>query len=85
MTEPALDLVIAALAKIRETNDHFPRASRTVLAQLQTAIWWPLPCAKSGGNTRRTKQNYLSRFANACAFAGNARILPARAHKPFSA
>jgi DNA polymerase len=38
MTEPALDLVIAALAKIRETNDHFPRASRTVLAQLQTAI-----------------------------------------------
>jgi uracil-DNA glycosylase len=36
MTEPALDLVIAALAKIRETNDHFPRASRTVLAQLQT-------------------------------------------------
>jgi DNA polymerase len=37
MTEPALDLVIAALAKIRETNDHCPRASRTVLAQLQTA------------------------------------------------
>src|SRR6266516_1886373 len=36
MTEPALDLVIAALAKIRETNNHFPRASRTVLAQLQT-------------------------------------------------
>jgi len=36
MTEPALDLVIAALEKIRETNDRFPSASRTVLAQLRT-------------------------------------------------
>ena len=38
MTQPALDFVIAALAKIRETNDHFPRASRTVLAQLQVTL-----------------------------------------------
>src|SRR4029077_9906505 len=37
MTEPALDFVIAALEKIRETNDHVPRASRIVLARLQTA------------------------------------------------
>jgi DNA polymerase len=36
MTEPALDLVIAALEKIRETNDRFPNASRSVLARLQT-------------------------------------------------
>ena len=36
MTEPALDLVIAALEKIRQTNNHLPRASRTVLARLQT-------------------------------------------------
>jgi uracil-DNA glycosylase family 4 len=36
MTEPVLDFVIAALEKIRETNDRFPRASRTVLAQLQS-------------------------------------------------
>ncbi len=35
MTEPALDLVIAALEKIRETNDRFPSASKTVLARLQ--------------------------------------------------
>ncbi len=35
MTQPALDFVIAALAKIRQTNDHLPRASRTVLAQLR--------------------------------------------------
>ena len=38
MTQPALDFVIAALAKIRQTNDHFPRASRTVLAQLQVTL-----------------------------------------------
>ena len=36
MTEPALDLVIAALEKIRQTNNHLPRASRAVLARLQT-------------------------------------------------
>src|SRR4029077_5190856 len=37
MTEPALDFVIAALEKIRETNHPVPRASRIVLARLQTA------------------------------------------------
>jgi uracil-DNA glycosylase len=37
MTQPALDLVIAALEKIREKNDRAPRASRTALAQLQPA------------------------------------------------
>jgi DNA polymerase len=35
MTQPALDLVIAALEKIREKSDHAPRASKTVLARLQ--------------------------------------------------
>lgn len=37
MTQPALDLVIAALEKIREKNDRAPRASKTALAQLQNA------------------------------------------------
>ncbi|MGH7936465.1 MAG: uracil-DNA glycosylase [Chthoniobacterales bacterium] len=37
MTEPALDLVIAALEKIRESSDHAPRASRTALTRLQAA------------------------------------------------
>jgi uracil-DNA glycosylase family 4 len=37
MTEPALDFVIAALVKIRETNDRLPRVSKTALAQLQIA------------------------------------------------
>ncbi len=35
MSQLALDLVIAALEKIREKNDRGPRASRTVLARLQ--------------------------------------------------
>jgi len=37
MTELALDFLIAALEKIRESSDHLPRASRRTLAQLQTA------------------------------------------------
>jgi uracil-DNA glycosylase len=37
MTQPALDLVIAALERIREKSNRAPRASRTALAQLQAA------------------------------------------------
>jgi uracil-DNA glycosylase family 4 len=37
MTQPALDLVIAALESIREKSNRAPSASRTVLAQLQAA------------------------------------------------
>lgn len=35
MNEPALDVVIAALEKIRDTRDRLPRASRITLARLQ--------------------------------------------------
>jgi DNA polymerase len=54
MTEPALDLVIAALEKIRETNDRFPSASKTVLARLRTvspvAVSLPaMPKSNEGG------------------------------------
>ena len=35
MNEPALDVVIAALEKIRDTSDRLPRASRIALARLQ--------------------------------------------------
>jgi uracil-DNA glycosylase family 4 len=35
MTQPALDLVIAALERIREKSDRAPRASRTALARLE--------------------------------------------------
>ena len=39
MTQPALDLVIEALERIREKNDRAPRASITALARLQdTAV-----------------------------------------------
>jgi DNA polymerase len=38
MTQPALDLVLAALQKIRESNDRLPRASTTALAHLQESV-----------------------------------------------
>ena len=37
MTQPALDLVIAALERIREKGDRAPRISKTALARLQDA------------------------------------------------
>jgi len=37
MTQPALDLVIAALEKIRESSDRAPRVSRTMLGRLRPA------------------------------------------------
>ena len=37
MPEPALDFVIAALEKIRESSDRAPRASQTALARLRSA------------------------------------------------
>lgn len=37
MTQAALDLVIAALERIREKSDRAPRASRTALTRLQAA------------------------------------------------
>ena len=37
MTQPALDLVIAALERIRQESNRAPRASRTALARLQAA------------------------------------------------
>jgi uracil-DNA glycosylase family 4 len=53
MTQPALDLVIAALEKIREKNDHAPRASRTALAQLQAAPVGPSPWEAGTSPTER--------------------------------
>src|SRR5262249_44289886 len=38
MPEPALDFVIAALERIRQTNDRLPRASRTAVARLEDTV-----------------------------------------------
>src|SRR6266850_8509325 len=38
MRNAALDLVITALEKIRETNDHSPRASRISLGRLEALV-----------------------------------------------
>jgi DNA polymerase len=54
MTQPALDLVIAALERIREKSDRAPRASRTALARLQAVpVAAPLPTAPKPGEGGR--------------------------------
>jgi DNA polymerase len=71
MTHPALDLVIAALATIRERSDHLPRASRTVLTRLQTtspvAVSLPPapePCEGGGETSAPPTEQRLSPVAN---------------------
>src|SRR5947207_16001264 len=63
MTEPALDLVIAALERIRESTDRAPRASRTVLAQLRTvSVAISLPATpKSNEGARETSASPTGR------------------------
>jgi uracil-DNA glycosylase len=63
MTEPALDLVIAALERLRESTDRAPRASRTVLAQLRTvSVAISLPVTpKSDEDTRATSASPTAR------------------------
>ena len=53
MTQPALDLVIAALEKIREKNGRAPRASRTALARLQNAPVAASSCAEDSARYAR--------------------------------
>ena len=65
MTQPALDLVIAALEKIRESSDSAPRASRTILGGLRPADFSAvsLPAAselREGG--RATSQPPIGRL-----------------------
>ena len=63
MTEAALDLVIAALERIRESTDRAPRASRTVLAQLRTvSVAISLPVTpKSNEGARETSASPTGR------------------------
>jgi hypothetical protein len=59
MTQPALDLVIAALERIREKGDRAPRASRTALALLQAtpvaASLLVAPEPREGGREARCR------------------------------
>jgi uracil-DNA glycosylase len=63
MTEPALDLVIAALERIRESTDRAPRASRTVLAQLRTVSPVAVSRETSASPTGRRLQALPSKAA----------------------
>jgi DNA polymerase len=58
MTQPALDLVIAALATIRERSDHLPRASRTVLAGLQTISPAAVSVRETSASPTSLRQGY---------------------------
>ena len=90
MTQPALDLVIAALERIREKSNRAPRASRTALARLQAA---PVAASLREASTsptgrrlqREIKQIYWPRSANALVLARNVHISPARGRKQCSA
>jgi uracil-DNA glycosylase len=60
MTQPALDLVIAALETIREESDRAPRASRAALARLQAgdAVGLSLEMSASlPGRRQQSSQN----------------------------
>ncbi len=68
MTQPALDFVIAALEKIRESNGRWPRASRTTLALLQT-VPAAVPPGVTAESQKRDKADLLAAVrerVNAC-------------------
>jgi uracil-DNA glycosylase len=56
-TQAALDLVIAALEKIREENDRAPRASRAALARLRAGHSVALPLGTSASLPERPLQS----------------------------
>jgi DNA polymerase len=68
MTQPALDFVIAALEKIRESSGRWPRASRTTLALLQT-VPAAVPPGVTAESQKRDKADLLAAVrerVNAC-------------------
>jgi len=67
MTQPALDLVIAALEKIREKNGRAPRASRTALAGLQIP-----PAASAQHPALRTAHATLADAVESAVTSGDA-------------
>jgi uracil-DNA glycosylase family 4 len=69
MVQPALDLVIATLEKIRDTSDHAPRASRNALRQLQsthfiTASRQEARVSSIGPRLQRTASNKAQMLAS---------------------
>ena len=66
MTQPALDLVIAALEKIRKENGPKPRASRTALAWLQAPS-----AASTQGPALRTAHATLAEAVASTVSGGN--------------
>ena len=68
MTQPALDFVIAALEKMRESSGRRPRASRSTLALLQ-AVPATVPLCVTAESQKRDKADLLAAVrerVNAC-------------------
>ena len=59
MTQPALDLVIAALETIREKSDRAPRVSRIALARLQTTDFPQLSIVTADQKSRESAVRQL--------------------------
>src|SRR5919109_4386204 len=66
MTRPALDFVIAALEKIRETSDRSPRVSRTALARLQIGTVPPGRARPPGAPNKAELLNAIRERVRAC-------------------
>ncbi|MBO0694733.1 MAG: uracil-DNA glycosylase [Verrucomicrobia bacterium] len=69
MLQPALQLVIAELEKIRETTDRAPRASRNTLAQLQpecsvAASLWEAPVTPTQKKLQQVASNKAQSLAS---------------------
>jgi uracil-DNA glycosylase len=82
MIQPALDLVIAALERIRETNDHVPRASRNALTQLEAsfsvaASLWE---ARSSPTGRRLQQGMPNKADTLASVRDRVRVCTKCAH-----
>src|SRR5262249_60216420 len=60
MTQPALDLVIAALERIREKNNRTPRASRSALARLQADESVAVSLRETTASQEANKANLLA-------------------------
>ena len=79
MIQPALDLVIAALERIRETSDRAPSVSRNTLAHLQSACFVASPTGRQLKQTTSNKAQILAsvrervRSCTKCAHLANSR------------
>ncbi|HEX4653976.1 MAG TPA: uracil-DNA glycosylase [Candidatus Udaeobacter sp.] len=78
MTQPALDFVIAALQKIRESSERLPRASTRAMAQLETvSVGVSLPATPKSHEGGRGTSAAPTSLCSASARQAGRRLQPA--------